>query len=179
MEHWSLVGEPNGKYSVRGVYVDARDSGVQLLRCLGLRPESFFIFPSKSARVSVSSLSRGDICQGRKNFLAHARVRVQSLRLWHGRVRKRNRARAVRVHSCRKKTWIIQLCKSCRRSMSLTLCKSSKAEAKLTMTNNMWLSPSLRALTVSTLSNTIIFLCSEPESKIPLSQFNHPLNFRL
>ena len=54
------MGEPNGKYSVRGVYVDARDSGVQLLHCLGLRPESFFFlffFPSKSARVSVSSLS--------------------------------------------------------------------------------------------------------------------------
>ncbi len=51
------MGEPNGKYSVRGVYVDARDSGVQLLRCLGLRPESFLSFFSpKSARVSVSSL---------------------------------------------------------------------------------------------------------------------------
>ena len=49
---WSLVGEPNGKYSVRGVCVDAGEKR-EWTRCLGLRAKSFFFFffffPQKSA----------------------------------------------------------------------------------------------------------------------------------
>ena len=40
-KYWSLVGEPNGKYSVRGVCVDGGEIR-EWTWCLGLRPKSFF-----------------------------------------------------------------------------------------------------------------------------------------
>ena len=123
-----MVGEPNGKYSVRGVYVDARDSGVQLLRCLGLRPESFFFFPRNPracpcpvcfgmtcARAKKSSRARACPCPvwGWKNKISVcACVRVQFLPFEIRKNKKEKSARALsmstlcslcRFLSCRKK----------------------------------------------------------------------------
>ena len=49
------MGEPNGKYSVRGVYVDAGFFR-EWTRCLGLRSESFFFsLENRGGRVHGSS----------------------------------------------------------------------------------------------------------------------------
>ena len=79
MSYWSLVGEPNGKYSVRGVCVDGGEIR-EWTWCLGLRPKSFFFFffPQNPADVDgdqldVSEASLGSKMLEKNFFFARAR----------------------------------------------------------------------------------------------------------
>ena len=75
--YWSLVGEPNGKYSVRGVCVDGGEIR-EWTWCLGLRPKSFFFFfPQNPADVDGDQLDVSEASLGstmlEKNFFSRAR----------------------------------------------------------------------------------------------------------
>ena len=84
------MGEPNGKYSVRGVCVDAGEIRWWTW-CLGLRPKSFFFFPRNPpdvdgdpVDVAVASLFPKDSplqVKIKQNifFLAHALFGGQSI----------------------------------------------------------------------------------------------------
>ncbi len=58
------MGEPNGKYSVRGVCVDGGEIR-EWTWCLGLRPKSFF-FPQNPAEVDGDQLDVSEASLGSK-----------------------------------------------------------------------------------------------------------------